>query len=263
MYDYGFVERIIKRNLREYVKNSGHSGVVVGVSGGVDSAVCATLAVKALGKKNVAGAIMPVGKIALKDVSDAVELCMGLGIEHYLIDIGGIVDLIVDSVDSVRKKKCSKIEKGNIAARIRMVFLYGLASDRKSLVLGTGNKSELLLGYFTKHGDGGVDLLPLGDLYKGEVYDLAKHVGVPKKILAKKPSPNLWEKQTDEGDLGFAYSFADSVLGMFLERNMDGNEIVKHLGKRKTVKKIYGMVKSSSHKRNPPRILSMKLGLWQ
>ncbi|MFH1447579.1 MAG: NAD+ synthase [Candidatus Micrarchaeota archaeon] len=256
------VSKLIRKRIREYVKESGCKGVVIGVSGGVDSAVCASLAVKALGKRNVFGIIMPKGeKLASGDVRDAIGLCKKLGIGHRVLDIGGAVDEIGRLCGTGVWK--DRIIMGNAAARVRMTVLYSFAYDRKYLVLGTGNKSELLLGYFTKYGDGGVDLLPLGDIYKGDVLKLAKAVGVPKRITGKAPSPNLWEGQSDEGELGFSYALADRILSMFLESGMDGNEITRRTGDKNTVRSIYDMVRRSSHKRTPPRILSMKLGLWQ
>jgi NAD+ synthase len=142
-------------------------------------------------------------------------------------------------------------------------MLYNIAACKKYLVLGTGNKTELLLGYFTKHGDGGADLLPIGDLYKKEVKELAKWLKVPEKIIKKTPSAGLWNGQTDEGELGFTYEMADKVLPMFIEEGMDGRDIIRVTGNAGTVKKIFDMVSRTSHKRAPPRIFSLALGRWQ
>ncbi len=253
----------ISRGIQSYVEGSGHRGVVLGLSGGIDSAVCAVLSANALGGKNVLGVLMPNGRMAGSDERDALEAAKLAGIGVKKIDISPIVKAIKFALEKAAGKKCSRVEVGNVAARTRMILLYGLARKNNFLVLGTGNKSELLLGYFTKYGDGGVDLLPIGDLYKKEVVELAERLRVPERIVRKKPSAGLWGGQTDEGELGFSYSFADSVLPMFVELEMDGEEIIKKVGNRKAVRKVYGLVSGSSHKRSPPRIFSLRLGNWQ
>jgi NAD+ synthase len=261
MFDAKNAARLAAGGIRAYLRSSKHSGVVIGVSGGIDSAVCAMLASKALGKKNVLALIMP--SMEGEDVSDAILCAKAAGIKTKTIDISGIVRAFEALASSARGKKCSRIERGNVAARMRMLLLYSFASCNDYLVLGTGNKTELLLGYFTKHGDGGVDLLPIGDLYKWQVNLLAKELKVPKKIIKKKPSAGLWAGQTDEGELGFSYEFADRVLSMFLDEERNGEEVISQVGKAKQVKKIYELVRKTSHKRSPPRIFSMKLGRWQ
>ncbi len=255
--------KLILSGIRDYVRNSGRKGVVLGVSGGIDSAVCAMLAARALGKKNVLGLVMPNGDVFPEETMDAVEVAKRVGIEYKTIDIKSGTEALEELLEKTRGKRCSKVDSGNIAARTRMILLYGTASCKDYLVLGTGNKSELLLGYFTKYGDGGADLLPIGDLYKWQVAELARWLGVPERIIKKTPTAGLWKNQTDEGELGFSYGFADQVLGMFVELGMDGGDIIKEVGKEKKVRKLYKLVTSSSHKRSPPRIFSLKLGRWQ
>ncbi len=253
----------ISRGIKSYVSDSGHRGVVLGVSGGVDSAVCALLAARALGGKNVFGLIMPAGKAFADETGDAIEVAKKAGIAYNVININPAVEALEGLVSMARGEKCGKIDSGNIAARTRMVALYGVAACKKYLVLGTGNKSELLLGYFTKYGDGGADLLPIGDLYKWQVRELARELGVPGRIIRKTPTAGLWEGQTDEGELGFSYDFADRVLSMFVEGEMDGKDIITEVGKEKDVRKIYSLVKKTSHKRSPPRIFSLAMGKWR
>ncbi|MFH1470421.1 MAG: NAD+ synthase [Candidatus Micrarchaeota archaeon] len=248
--------------IRDYVKASGRKGVALGVSGGVDSAVCAILAKKALGSRNVLGLMMPNGNLFPEEVEDAKEVCRRTGIRNKTINIRPAVEILESIVSSVGGKKPGNVEVGNIAARTRMVVLYGAASSKNYLVLGTGNKTELLLGYFTKYGDGGADILPIGDLYKWQVRELARDVGVPEKIVEKPPTAGLWSGQTDEGELGLAYPFADKVLSMFLEGGMNGRDIIKEVGSKEKVKKIHKAVTSTSHKRSPPRVFSLSLCRW-
>lgn len=256
-------ERLIVHGIRHYVKQSGHRGVVIGVSGGIDSAVCLALAVKALGKKNVFGLIMPNKEIMPEEREDAVRMCKLVGVDYAIANIGEVVSALEFLLMRTRGKRCERIDRGNLSSRTRMIMLYGTASCRRYLVLGTGNKTELLLGYFTKYGDGGADILPIGDLYKHEVRELARLLRIPKRIIDKTPTAGLWNGQTDEGEMGFSYELADRVLEMFLENDMDGKDIIREIGNERTVRKIYGMVKGSSHKRSAPRIFSLKAGMWR
>ncbi|MFH0818236.1 MAG: NAD+ synthase [Candidatus Micrarchaeota archaeon] len=256
-------EKHIVQGIKHYVRESLHRGVVLGVSGGVDSATCAMLAAKAVGRKSVLGLIMPNGDGFPKEVDDAIEIAKKVGIGYKIINIKPATEALESLLENVSGKKCNRVDSGNVAARTRMIALYDAASCKKYLVLGTGNKTELLLGYFTKYGDGGADLLPIGDLYKWQVKELAKSLGVPERIIKKKPTAGLWAGQTDEGEFGFSYDFADKVLWMFVENELDGNEIIRAVGNEKGVKKIYRMVKTTSHKRNPPRIFSLKANMWK
>jgi len=248
--------------ISDYVKASRRKGVVLGVSGGVDSAVCAVLAKKALGSMNVLGLLMPNGDLFPDDVMDAKEVCRRTGIRNKTINIRPAVEALEGIVSCVGGRKPGNVDVGNIAARARMTILYGAASSKNYLVLGTGNKTELLLGYFTKYGDGGADILPIGDLYKWQVRELAREVGVPEKIIKKPPTAGLWRGQTDEGELGLSYPFADKVLSMFLEGGMDGKDIIKEVGSREKVRKIHKIVTSTSHKRSPPRVFSLSSCRW-
>jgi NAD+ synthase len=258
------VSQLIVKGIRGYVRESGHKGVVIGISGGIDSAVCVALATKALGKKNVLGLIMPNGRIVPEETADAVMVCRKVNIRHAIVNVGEATSALeMLLLKASMGKKCGRVDAGNLASRTRMIMLYGAAACRGYLVLGTSNKSELLLGYFTKHGDGGADILPIGDLYKREVRGLARHLRIPEKIIKKTPTAGLWTGQTDEGEMGFSYELADRILYMFLEQGMDGEDIIGQIGEEKTVKKIYRMVKGSSHKRSAPRIFSVKMGRWR
>ncbi len=212
-------EKVVERIcdfIRDIVSSSGSTGVVLGLSGGIDSATVAYLCSRALGNGRVFALIMPeVGITPEQDVDDAIKVAENLGIEYKLIEIN-------DLVKAFKKKagEGSKIAEVNLKPRIRMVLNYYHANSMNRLVAGTGNKSELMVGYFTKYGDGGVDFLPIGDLYKTEVFQLAAYLGVPEEIIRKKPSAALWPGQTDEDEMGISYAELDEILKL-IERGRE------------------------------------------
>jgi len=207
---------IIVDFIGERTKEAGVKGAVVGISGGIDSALTAYLTVEALGKENVLGIHLPELKLTpAEDVLDATEIAERLGIEFKTIDISGPLGAYMESIPD--SGQSFNHANGNLKARIRMSILYYYANIMGRMVMGTGNKTEILLGYFTKYGDGGVDLEPIGDLYKTEVREMANMVGVPADIIEKAPSAGLWEGQTDEDELGISYELVDRFLGLLLE----------------------------------------------
>lgn len=225
-------------------------GLVVGVSGGLDSAVVVALAVRALGPGRVHAIMLPAPDSNPQDAEHARMTCQAFGVAPVLHDIGPIVEGLIASLGKEPEARV----RGNAKARARMLLLYAEAQTRGDLVCGTGNKSELLTGYFTKHGDGGVDLLPIGDLYKTQVRLLAQHLRVPEPVITKPPSAGLYPGQTDEGDMGLSYEELDAVLrGM--ELNLDAAVIAQ---KTKlplaTVEKVEAMVRKTEHKRRTPMI---------
>ncbi|MEZ5334334.1 MAG: NAD+ synthase [Methanolobus sp.] len=209
-------ENIIVEFIREKTKEAGVKGAVVGLSGGIDSALTAYLTVEALGKENVLGIHMPeLNLTPAEDVLDATEVASRLGIEFKTVNISEILDGFMNSIpeSSTDNSHCN----GNLKARIRMCVLYYYANMMSRMVMGTGNKTEILLGYFTKYGDGGVDIEPIGDLYKTEVREMSKLMGVPEEIITKAPSARLWEDQTDEDELGITYELVDRFLALVME----------------------------------------------
>ncbi len=200
--------------LQEEVKKANMDGVIVGLSGGVDSSVVAALAKKAF-PKNSLGVYLPINNMG-QDLIDAKELAKTISIETQLVDL-------TESYEAMKKAVGTKtrLATANIKPRLRMSALYALAQEKRYLVLGTDNAAEWILGYFTKYGDGGVDLLPIVHLTKGEVKDMAKELKLPEVVWTKKPTAALWEGQTDEEELGFSYDEVDKYLkGEFVEEDI-------------------------------------------
>lgn len=187
---------------------------VVGLSGGLDSSVVVTLAVKALGKKNVYGYMLPDSEITPEgDMKDALELAKALGINYQTYDLFPLRKLLANVIADDR------LTIGNALARLRMTILYAKAGEHKALVLGTSDRSEIEIGFFTKHGDGAADCYPIADLYKTEVRELAKQLQVPAVIIEKPSSPALWAGHTAEGEIGLTYEQVDAMLRGEIEKH--------------------------------------------
>jgi NAD+ synthase len=230
---------------------AGINGAVIGISGGIDSALAATLTVKALGKDKVLGIHMPeYGLTSIVDTEDSKALADWLGIEFQIIDISGIFSAFMTAVPD--SESADYLSKGNLKARIRMSLLYFHANQLNRMVIGTGNKTEILLGYYTKYGDGGVDLEPIGGLFKTEVWELSRRLGVPEPIITKKPSAGLWKGQTDEAELGITYIKVDNVLRM-LEQNEVPETIMSTLGvSKEQLDSVVKRIERNEHKRKAP-----------
>ena len=227
----------ISRWIRERVEEAGADGVVLGISGGVDSAVTAVLAKRGLGGR-VLGLIMPCHSDPT-DVEHARRLAAEFDIKTEYVDLTLLFECFL-----VILPPGDRVAVGNLKPRLRMATLYYYANSRHYLVMGTGNKSELACGYFTKHGDGGVDILPLGDLLKTQVRELARELGIPEEIIAKPPSAGLWEGQTDEGEMGITYDELDSVLVAIESGDVSGCD-------QKSLARMRAMIAASQHKRDP------------
>lgn len=243
-------EDIIKKFVKMRVDEAKASGVVIGISGGIDSAVVAHLCVGAIGKDRVMGVMMPEKSSNPQDLEHGLMVSKSLGIEHVVVDITEAVEAFLRS----SPKKGDRLSAANVKARCRMTVLYHIANSTNRLVMGCGNKTEIMIGYFTKFGDGGADYMPIGDLYKTQVRELARRLGIPKVILEKPPSAGLWEGQTDEGEIGVTYDVLDQILAG-LETGMPPERISKEAGcDIGTVKKVQGMMRRSVHKRRLPLI---------
>lgn len=197
--------------LRGYARDAGAGGYVVGLSGGVDSAVTAALCVRAVGGDSVVLVKLPCHSHHL-DGALADEVAAWLGVPIQCVDLGAVYSQFLVDATNALPPLISPMVTGNIKARLRMTTLYAIANARGYLVAGTGNRTELELGYFTKYGDGGVDVLPIGDLYKTQVWELAHYLGVPPAVIDRPPSAGLWAGQTDEGELGATYEELDATL---------------------------------------------------
>jgi len=246
---------IVQNKIIDFIRNETHkagvNGAVVGISGGIDSALTATLTVKALGNDKVLGIHMPEsGLTPAADSEDAKALADWLGIEFRTIDISGIISAFIAAVPE--GKSAGRLCKGNLKARVRMSLLYFHANQMDRMVMGTGNKTEILLGYFTKYGDGGVDLEPIGGLYKTEVWELSRRLGIPEALITKEPSAGLWTGQTDEAELGIVYMKVDKVLRM-LEQNETPETILTTLGVSvEQLNSIMKRIERNEHKRKAP-----------
>ncbi|MHC1623759.1 MAG: NAD+ synthase [Candidatus Methanospirareceae archaeon] len=242
------VERItafIKIN----VERAGREGAVIGLSGGVDSALAATLAARALGKEHVVGILLPEkGVTRAEDIKDGAQVAKMLGIKHKTIEISGILGTFASTLPDYDPN--ARICNGNLKARIRMCVLYYYANLLNLLVIGTGNKTEILLGYTTKYGDAAADILPLGGLYKTQVLELAKHLGIPEHIIKKPPSAGLWKGQTDEEELGISYELADSILTKLIDERKASADIKKELDvSEDVIERVVERVEENKHKR--------------
>lgn len=225
--------------IKRQVRNAGKKGVVLGLSGGIDSSVVAALSKKALGD-NALGLILPCNSNAV-DEEFALKLARQFDINTKRIPLNNIFNGLISMLPDG-----STIAKANLKPRLRMIVLYYFANTLDYLVAGTGNKSELSVGYFTKYGDGGCDILPLGGLLKIEVRKLAEELGIPKEIIKRPPSAGLWEDQTDEVEMGMCYEDLDSCLKAIEEKREHEVETI-------ILEKTKVMIRNSSHKReNPP-----------
>jgi NAD+ synthase len=264
--EHNKVVKTIIEFIRAEVKSRGSTGVVVGISGGLDSAVATYLAVKALGPKKVFGLILPdSGVTPKKDTIDAEKLAKHLGIKYKITEVGKIKKLCLNK----NLPHNSKLAKANLLVRLRMSLLYFHAAATNKLVLGTGDKSELQLGYFTKYGDGAADLFPIADLYKTEVREMAQYLLVSKNIVNKKSSARLWKGHTAEGEIGMTYEEIDHILreleGNHSKNNNNGRSFevsptvttTKTVNKRK-VKRLVDLIERNKHKHEMPPICRLK-----
>jgi len=237
-------EGTIEKFLSEKLRKTGAKGFVIGVSGGIDSAVVLRLCVKAVGAKKVLAVMMPEKESPPEDLADAIELCEHDGVRHRTVDITEAVASFKKAVGPVDRTALA-----NIKARCRMIVLYQFANSEKMLVAGTSNKSEMLMGYFTKFGDGAADLEPIGDIYKTEVRELGNQLAIPAKILKKAPSAGLWKGQTDEGEMGITYDRLDAIL-LGLELGLKEKEVAERADTTvKEVERISNIIRMTSHKR--------------
>lgn len=244
--------------VRDVVSDAGADGAVLGLSGGIDSTTTAFLAAEALGEENLHGIVMPSEVNAEENMSDAERVAQMLGIEYDVIEIQPIAEEFFDVFPEAADDKQAA---GNVYVRTRAVLGYFVANYENKVVLGTGNRSEALLGYFTKYGDQAVDCNPIGNLYKQQVRQLAASLGVPDDLVSKTPSAGMWVGQTDEAEMGVDYDTIDAVLALHVDGPLSKAATVRHLGvEETTVDRVVELYERSEHKRHmPPAPESLRL----
>ncbi len=247
--DYALVERILVGCLQQEITKVGASRAVVGLSGGVDSAVSAALAARALGPEAVTGIMMPYATSSPESLADARAVADTTGIDTRVVEI-------TDQIDAyfARVGDADKLRRGNKMARERMTILYDVSAELGALVVGTSNKTELLLGYGTLHGDMASAVNPIGDLYKTQVWGLAERLGLPASVVEKAPTADLWEGQTDEQELGFGYRKVDQLLYWLIDERCAHRELVAMGFDADFVERVASMVRHSQFKRRLPII---------
>ena len=243
------VRHILTRFIRSEITRTGITRAVLGLSGGIDSALVAYLAVEALGSQNVLLVRMPYKSSSQNSLDDAQLVIDDLKVPALTIPITAMADGLIS-----REPEMSNMRKGNIMARCRMVVLYDQSEAFKGLVVGTGNKTEILLGYSTLYGDSAHAINPIGDLYKAQIRQLARAVGVPAPILEKAPSADLWSGQTDEAELGFTYEDADHLLFLLVDQRYSPQECVEAGFDEKFVQTVVRRVRRNQFKRVMPPV---------
>ncbi len=243
---------MIDRFLQEELAKTGLSGFVLGLSGGVDSALACALAVHALGPGKVLAVKMPFRTSSPASEADADAVISQLGVRSERVDITPMVEAYFQGLP-----EAPPLRWGNFMARVRMAVLFDRSARGRALVLGTSNKTELLLGYGTWYGDTASSLNPIGDLYKAQVWQLARHLGLPEQVVTKAPSADLWPDQTDEGELGITYAEADAILYLLVDGRYTVEEVAAAGHPLTRVEKVLAMVEGSQYKRRLPIIAKL------
>ena len=249
MINTTLAQQILVNFIRDEVHKNGFQRAVIGISGGIDSALSAYLAVMALGADNVLGLKMPYRTSAAASVADADQVIAALGIPHATIEITPMVEPLISQFPDM-----SKLRQGNIMARQRMIILYDQSAAFGGLVVGTSNKTEYLLGYSTLYGDSAVAFQPIADLYKHQVRQLSRALNIPLAVIEKAPSADLWEGQTDEGELGYTYDTVDQLLYLLVDERYSLDECVEAGFAREFVEDVWRRVRRNHYKRTMPNI---------
>ena len=253
--DYQKVKESIVAGIKHYFNTHKFKKAVIGLSGGIDSTVCAYLTVEAIGNENVAGIFLPDHITSSQSHDDAHEVAKRLKIQTHTIEIHDIVDFF-KKLDKRFESK-SDIPLANSKARARMMTLYYYSNVNNTLVIGTSDKSETMLGYATKFGDSAADLEPIGELWKTEVIDFGKFLRVPESITSKKPSPELMEGKTADSELGATYDVLDKILKLHFEEKLDAGSIAKKGFEQKVVDNVFERIRANEHKRSMPPIIGI------
>lgn len=247
--EYPAVRKLLTNFIRSEIARVGMQRAVIGLSGGVDSALVAYLCVEALTPANVLCVMLPYRTSNPESLIHAEEVIKRLKARSERIDITDMVEPLFTSSPDI-----DRVRKGNIMARQRMIVLYDRSQRDNALVIGTGNKTELLLGYSTLHGDAACAINPIGDLYKSQVWKLATHIGVPKAIIEKPPSADLWEGQTDEEELGLSYKRVDELLTFMVDERRSKEELLTLGFEERLIARVQHLIQRNQFKRRPPVI---------
>ncbi len=247
-----FAREVLVRFIRDALTRVGFERAVLGLSGGIDSAVAAYLAAEAMGPQNVRAIRMPYRASSQGSLDHAQLVIDDLGIQHDTVEITPMVEPLFERFPDITDTR-----RGNVMARERMIVLYDQSAAFDALVVGTSNKTETLLGYSTLFGDSAAAIHPIGDLYKYQVRQLARALGVPDVIVSKAPSADLWPGQTDEGELGYTYDDADQVLYLLVDRRYTLDEVVEEGFDRRLVERIWRTVRLTHYKRKMPVIAKL------
>jgi NAD+ synthase len=235
--------------IRVTLAQAGFARAVLGLSGGIDSALVCYLAAAALGPDNVLALTMPYASSSPESLADAMAVIQATGVQHQHVEITPMVGPLFAALPDMDRRR-----KGNAMARTRMIVLYDRSEAFRGLVLGTGNKTEVLLGYSTLHGDAACAIAPIGDLYKSQVRQLAAAMGIPESVRQKPPTADLWPGQTDEGELGLTYELADQILFSLFERGLLPSQVVADGYAEEQVRRVTTLVQRSQYKRCLPPI---------
>ncbi|MEA2576409.1 MAG: synthase [Chloroflexia bacterium] len=236
--------------IRHEVRKFGFNRLVLGLSGGIDSALSATLAAEALGPENVVGIMLPYRTSSPESEGHARLLAEQLGIQSDIIDITPMAEPLFEHY----RGDLSNLRRGNVLARLRMVAVFDRSAAENALVLGTSNKTEYLLGYTTWYGDSAASIQPIGDLYKTQIRALSRAVGVPAPIIEKKPSADLWPGQTDESEMGLSYDTVDQVLYLLVDERLDPQYVIEMGFDESLVSRVVRTVRNNQYKRMTPII---------
>ncbi|MCX8084685.1 MAG: NAD+ synthase [Calditerrivibrio sp.] len=247
--NYSVVTEVLTNFIKEETEKTGFNNLVVGLSGGIDSALSAVLAVRALGRDRVFAFYLPYKTSSKESFDDATILAEKFGLNMDVVEITPFVDAFFEKL-----RPDDKIRMGNVMARMRMVTLFDMSSKYRALVLGTSNKTELLLGYGTWYGDLASAINPIGDLYKTQVWELADFLGIPERLIKKKPTADLWIGQTDEDELGFTYKEVDRLLYHMIDERMSKEELIRLGFNEDFIDNVSERIRKNQFKRQLPII---------